>query len=71
MVCSICGRKLRSSKSLELGYGPVCYKKTYGSTKILNRRKKESPQAVDSDPEQYNIPGQMTIAEFLEQSEKI
>lgn len=66
MLCSICGRKLTSPKSRELGCGPVCYKKIYGNTKVLSRRKKESPQAAGV--EQYDIPGQMTIAEFLEQS---
>lgn len=26
-VCLLCGRKLRSTKSMFLGYGPKCYEK--------------------------------------------
>lgn len=25
--CTTCGRKLKDKKSIELGFGPVCYKK--------------------------------------------
>ena len=27
MNCKICGRVLKSDKSKEMGFGPVCYKK--------------------------------------------
>ncbi len=30
MVCSICGRKLKSHTSIEVGCGPVCYQRLYG-----------------------------------------
>ena len=26
-TCNRCGRKLKTTKSIELGFGPVCYKK--------------------------------------------
>lgn len=26
-TCTRCGRKLKTSKSIEVGFGPVCYKK--------------------------------------------
>lgn len=31
-VCMECGRKLRSQQSKEVGYGPVCYKRVFGTS---------------------------------------
>ena len=31
-VCLLCGRKLRSTKSMFLGYGPKCYEKAHSRT---------------------------------------
>lgn len=62
MNCYGCGRALKSQKSRELGYGPVCYKKIFGtSAKIRGLPKKES---TDDFP-YYNIPGQMTLDDYL------
>lgn len=31
-VCMEYGRKLRSQQSKEVGYGPVCYKRVFGTS---------------------------------------
>lgn len=41
-VCMECGRKLRSQQSKEVGYGPVCYKRVFGtSMRIRDGDKKQ------------------------------
>lgn len=41
-VCMECGRKLRSQQSKEVGYGPVCYKRAFGtSMRIRDGDKKQ------------------------------
>lgn len=62
MRCSICGRKLRNQVSREIGYGPICYKKKYGE-KMPVKRKDEPNEKKDAPV--YNIPGQMTIFDFI------
>lgn len=29
MYCKRCGRKLKTERSIKIGYGPVCFKKTF------------------------------------------
>ncbi|MDE7313571.1 MAG: hypothetical protein K2N87_18440 [Eubacterium sp.] len=64
MICSICGRKLSNPKSIELGYGPVCYGKVSGGPKI-----KKKAKAAISRPQAecpcYDIPGQMNLEDYL------
>lgn len=67
MNCLLCGRAIKSEKSRELGYGPVCYKKVYGSsTKIRSSGKTNS--SADELP-YYEIPGQMCLEDLLEHEE--
>lgn len=62
MNCQGCGRTLKSQKSRELGYGPVCYKKIFGtSAKIRGLPKKESADGIPY----YEIPGKMTLDDYL------
>ncbi len=63
MICSNCGRKLRSAVSREAGYGPVCYRKMFGTS--LRSSRKESVSEV-ADTISYNILGQMTLEEYLQ-----
>lgn len=66
MNCQGCGRALKSQKSREFGYSPVCYKKLFGtSAKIRGLPKKES---ADDCP-YYDIPGQMTLDDYLNSDE--
>ena len=37
-VCMECGRKLRSQQSKEVGYGPVCYKRVFGSVMEIQKQ---------------------------------
>lgn len=60
MSCQGCGRVLKNQKSRELGYGPVCYKKAFGS----NTKRKDSYSSADDFP-YYEIPGQMEIEDYL------
>lgn len=66
MNCQVCGRALKSHKSRELGYGPICYKKIFGtSAKSRGLLKNES---ADDYP-YYEIPGQMTLDDYLNSNE--
>ncbi len=62
MTCSICGRKLSNPKSIELGYGPVCYGKVSGSPKIKKVKTGAHPQGAHPC---YDIPGQMKLEDYL------
>lgn len=63
MICLNCGRKLKSAASRKVGYGPVCYRKMFGAN--LKSRAKASTTDVAVTPN-YDIPGQMTIKEYLQ-----
>ena len=63
MKCTACGRQLKSLKSREIGYGPVCYRKMFGDSPGIHSKAMKPP--VDDIP-YYDIPGQMTIDEFLD-----
>lgn len=56
--CTNCGRRLRSKRSRELGYGPVCYGKKFGNIRNA-KNKNNNMQAYDQ------IPGQMTLEDYL------
>lgn len=62
MTCAICGRRLKSLRSRELGYGPVCCKKAFG--KPITEKGKHGLQE-DGDIPCYDIPGQMTLDDYL------
>ncbi len=63
MKCSICGRKLKNPKSRELGYGPVCYKRKFGSFPRTSRREKDVASPIEEAD--YNLPGQISMDEYL------
>lgn len=56
MKCLICGRKLKSQLSIERGIGPGCWKKNH--TELHN--------IVESSKKDEDIPGQMSIDEFID-----
>lgn len=62
MTCSLCGRKLRSEKSREIGYGPVCYRRMFGSSLKRQRIRERGSSGED-------IPGQISIEEYLKSIE--
>ena len=47
---------------MTLGYGPVCYEKEFGKGKIFMRNRQSSN--MDDIP-YYDIPGQITIDEYI------
>ena len=61
MKCSICGKKLSNPQSKELGYGPVCYKRKFGTVSHTSKKGGHSSTDEVSD---YNLPGQISIAEY-------
>lgn len=63
MKCSVCGRKLRSPKSQEVGYGPVCYRRLFGTS--LRTNDKESQSSVDVMAN-YKVPGQISMDDYLQ-----
>ncbi len=68
MTCVLCGRKLKNIKSKELGYGPVCYKRMFGANLQGN---KKSNNSYILGLQHYDIPGQMTIDDYLQTKMKI
>lgn len=67
MDCLSCGRKLKSAKSRQAGYGPVCYKKMFGGSKQISS--KAYSTSADELP-YYDIPGQMSLTDFLQSDAK-
>lgn len=64
MKCFICGRKLKNPQSRELGYGPICYKRKFGNSPRTGCRGKDvAPAAREED---YNLPGQISMDEYLQ-----
>lgn len=61
MKCLLCGRKLNKEKSQEIGYGPVCYRKLFGSTSSRQRIRDRG----GGDFPYYDIPGQINIEDYL------
>lgn len=57
MKCRKCGRKLRDVKSIERGYGPVCWGRESGASG-KNKGNQEANQ------EECQIPGQMSFANY-------
>lgn len=69
MKCYACGRELKSATSKESGYGPVCYKRVFGISLRIRDGDTKTDYISDSVP-YYEIPGQMSIDDFLESVEK-
>lgn len=66
MKCSICGRKLKNQKSMELGYGPVCYKNKFSKTDIKSKGNCHKDLHLCKDNNLIHvIPGQMTFDDYL------
>ena len=63
------GRKLRSQQSKEVGYGPVCYKRVFGTSMRIRDGDSKTGTASDDFP-YYEIPGQMSIEDFIKADEK-
>lgn len=57
MKCRKCGRKLRDVKSIERGYGPICWGRESG---VLGKNKGNQ----EANPEECQIPGQMSFANY-------
>jgi hypothetical protein len=58
----LCGRTITDPKSIETGYGPICYKKKFGASATTER---ERATRMPPDIYCYDIPGQMTIEGYL------
>lgn len=63
MICLKCGRKLRNAASKDTGYGPVCYERLFGTRR---RTGGKSSDSSSSDIPYYDIPGQMTIDDYMQ-----
>ncbi len=62
MECEVCGRKLKSAKSMERGIGPGCWKKINGS----DAKTRATRQEKINDTEEFYIPGQMELEEWID-----
>lgn len=67
MKCPVCGRNLKSIRSIKLGFGPVCYKRKFGVTP--HSRCKCVNVSVEENFD-YNLKGQISIAEYLQMLSK-
>lgn len=66
MKCLGCGRKLNNPQSQKIGYGPVCYKRTFGSNTKQGRRTQREPPLKSVGF--CKIPGQISIDDYLLES---
>lgn len=68
MRCKVCGRDLKNSVSRQAGYGPICYRKVFGSS--LVKRKESNAlkwyNKIESENIYCLIPGQMNIEDYLQ-----
>ena len=64
MMCGVCGRVLKNPESRKVGYGPICYKKVFGSPPPKEKKEKQTDGCEDIH--EYAIPGQMGISDFLQ-----
>lgn len=62
MACGNCGRKLKDAKSMERGYGPVCWKRINGIEVPKRKKRTSAPKALVDN----YIPGQLSIEDFKE-----
>lgn len=69
MKCYACGRELKSATSREIGYGPVCYKRVFGTSLRIHKGDSKTDYTSDNVP-YYEIPGQMSIEDFFGIGEK-
>lgn len=70
--CGVCGRALRSAESILIGYGPVCYRRQFGSPAPKMKRSSSGGGGSgksDGEIPYYEIPGQMNIEDFLQSEE--
>lgn len=64
-ICPKCGRKLRNPKSIEPGYGPVCYKRKFGITSHISR--KDTTASVPAgENATRSLPGQIFMKDYLQ-----
>lgn len=63
MRCLICGRRLKNPKSIELGYGPICYQNKFGS---VVRNRKDDMKLISNSSSGFEIAGQMTLDDFIQ-----
>lgn len=66
MVCSVCGRKLKSPLSIEAGCGPVCYQKLHGVSLKRHKVSGEKTNAQKTGSICFDIPGQISIDDYLQ-----
>ena len=64
MKCGKCGRELKNLRSRQLGYGPVCYREMIEGRNKNRVQYKERGHPSD-DFSNYEIPGQMSIDDYL------
>lgn len=62
MKCQACGRKLRNPKSQEVGYGPICYERLFGSGgKDIKKESSLLKHAASGN----DTPGQMSLEDYF------
>lgn len=66
MICGICGRALKGDKSIERGYGPICYQKIKPRVVRKFRTAQKDNYGCVFDDEDYAVPGQMEMSEFID-----
>ena len=64
MKCPICGRKIKNPKSLELGYGPVCYRRMFGEANAVKGTQPSESYELDKFLN-YEVPGQISFDDYL------
>lgn len=61
MKCLVCGRKLKNPRSINIGYGPICYQKLYGKTLGQGRASKAISNVIRNNCKTETLPGQIFL----------
>lgn len=49
MQCTTCGRKLKDKKSIDRGYGPICYEKRLRALEELEKIQVTIDEVIEED----------------------
>lgn len=74
MKCKMCGKALKNTVSMQVGYGPICYRKMFGHSIFVRSREHNTLKQHDTMEGNSTycwIPGQMKVDDFLHSDDTV
>lgn len=65
MTCLGCGRTLKSEKSIQIEYGPVCYRRMFPGKKKTTMDGNRRDYSL-ADDKNYSVPGQYSLSDYID-----